>query len=643
MKRISALLIFLFFAGFGSTASNLHAEQVPSSIKSTDANTDEGWLLFSQGLLHENAYESSKDSTGREESLNKAIEFMEKSLAKSPDEAHPRIHAHLADCWFYKGDYSKAVDYGHKAVAGDPLYQPPYNRLYVTYLKLQNYPKAAGILEQYLKVNPDAVHFQLALGDLYMKNLNDNEKAEKIFLSALETCDRVSADDYYREQANVSLGYLSFRKNEVEKSIRYFEKAYGYNRNNDTVIYMLAHMNMYMYNIKAADTYALLFNSITTGNTSILSILGRIRYMRGDISCLGYLRDGSTARTGDGLISAALLLEMTGDQGEAETALMSILKWKPDCIEARMALASVLDKKGQAKEASSEYVNAGILAVNRNQYTVAGPLFRRAQELGDTRVELHYYLGRIEEEQGHYAGAVYHYGKLEPEKKDVELILHIGYLHGLRMDYKRAFAMFDKAIEIDPDNHRTWFFRGLGCMWTRDYPEAERYISQSVSKGGREENIFFYLAVVQEKQKKVKEAMSSLEQALQVDPDSARSMNYLGYLLADNSIRLDDSLHLITRALEIEPDNGAYLDSLGWVYYRKGEFNRALDPLLKAEKKLDETGMPDPVVYEHIGDTYIHLGDTDQAVRYWRKSLKMDDNGAVREKIRSSGADPSSE
>ncbi len=397
MKRISAVLILLCIAGFGGSPGDLRAEAVGSNTKDANIDSEEGWLLFSRGLFHENAYESSKDNVAREESLNKAVDLMEKALAKSPAEARARICAHLSDCWFYKGDYGRSVDYGKKAVEGEPSYQPPYNRLYMAYMKLQNYSKAADILEQYLKINPDAVHFQLALGDLYMKNLNDNEKAEKIFLSSLETCDRVSADDYYREQANMNLGYISFRKNEVEKSIRYFEKAYGYNRNSEAVIYMLAHLHMYQYNIRAAETYALLFNSITQGNTSVLSILGRVRYMRGDLSCLGYLRDGSTTRSGDGLVCAALLFEMTGDQDEAASALVSILKWKPDCIEARMGLASVLDKKGDSKNASSEYVNAGILAVNKNQFAVAGPLFRRARELGDERVELHYYLGRIEE------------------------------------------------------------------------------------------------------------------------------------------------------------------------------------------------------------------------------------------------------
>ena len=101
--------------------------------------------------------------------------------------------------------------------------------------------------------------------------------------------------------------------------------------------------------------------------------------------------------------------------------------------------------------------------------------------------------------------------------------------------------------------------------------------------------------------------LAQLEKAIQYNPKSARSYNYLGYLYADKNIKIDRSLILIKKALEIEPENGAYIDSLGWVYYRKGKYHIALENLLKAEMILDELETPDPIVYDHIGDTYEKL------------------------------------
>jgi len=89
----------------------------------------------------------------------------------------------------------------------------------------------------------------------------------------------------------------------------------------------------------------------------------------------------------------------------------------------------------------------------------------------------------------------------------------------------------------------------------------------------------------------------------------------------DRNMNLDEAGLMIKKALDIDPENGAYLDSLGWYYYRKGDFARALTELLHAA---DLINPPDPVVYEHIGDTYKSLGNTAMALTYWQKGLTLD-------------------
>jgi tetratricopeptide (TPR) repeat protein len=99
-------------------------------------------------------------------------------------------------------------------------------------------------------------------------------------------------------------------------------------------------------------------------------------------------------------------------------------------------------------------------------------------------------------------------------------------------------------------------------------------------------------------------------------------------------MNLEESYRLIQCALEIEPNNGAYLDSLGWVYYRKGNYKKALSQLLKAETELNREGSSDPVVFDHIGDTYKKTGNIKKAIDYWKKSLKIDNNKSILQKIR---------
>jgi len=138
---------------------------------------------------------------------------------------------------------------------------------------------------------------------------------------------------------------------------------------------------------------------------------------------------------------------------------------------------------------------------------------------------------------------------------------------------------------------------------------------------------------VLEKQSRLADTFEALKKSIKYNPKSAKAYNFLGYLYADNNMNLDESIELIKKALEFEPTNGAYLDSLGWAYYRKNQLDLALIKLLEAERELARENSPDPVVYDHIGDTYYGIGKIDKAIEYWDRSLKMKSDPAVEKKL----------
>jgi tetratricopeptide (TPR) repeat protein len=117
-------------------------------------------------------------------------------------------------------------------------------------------------------------------------------------------------------------------------------------------------------------------------------------------------------------------------------------------------------------------------------------------------------------------------------------------------------------------------------------------------------------------------ATDLLRKSIALDPDnSAETCNYLGFMWADHNMNLDEAETMIRRALQSEPNNTSYLDSLGWVEFRKGQYDRALDNLLRAAKTAERD---DPVVFEHIGDTYLKLNRTREALEAWQKALTLD-------------------
>jgi len=120
-----------------------------------------------------------------------------------------------------------------------------------------------------------------------------------------------------------------------------------------------------------------------------------------------------------------------------------------------------------------------------------------------------------------------------------------------------------------------------------------------------------------DREKHMDQAEQYFRQALDLDAENAMTLNYLGYMLADKGIRLPEALKLIRHAVEIEPMNGAYLDSLGWVYFKLGQYELAEDNLRQAVQR-DQT---DPTVHEHLGDLYEKTGRIRLAAAQWQLSL----------------------
>jgi len=130
--------------------------------------------------------------------------------------------------------------------------------------------------------------------------------------------------------------------------------------------------------------------------------------------------------------------------------------------------------------------------------------------------------------------------------------------------------------------------------------------------------VHFSRGAMYERTKKYDSAETEFRKVLDLNPDSASTLNYLGYMLADRGVKLEEASQMIKKALDQEPDNGAFLDSMGWVHYRLGNLGEAESMLIKAVEKTGE----DPTVHDHLGDVYFKLGKTKEAISQWQLSVK---------------------
>ena len=172
----------------------------------------------------------------------------------------------------------------------------------------------------------------------------------------------------------------------------------------------------------------------------------------------------------------------------------------------------------------------------------------------------------------------------------------------------------------DPELRQPLFFALLSSL----YQEQDKNIAamEVLNSGIRlypnNEQILFEHALLLGKTGKPLEALQSMEKVLQLHPGNPEALNFIGYTWADQNINLDKALTYIQQASAIKPDSGFIRDSLGWVYFRLGQKEKAREELLKALELEPE----DPDIHEHLGDVYLSLHMREQAILSYENALR---------------------
>ena len=187
-----------------------------------------------------------------------------------------------------------------------------------------------------------------------------------------------------------------------------------------------------------------------------------------------------------------------------------------------------------------------------------------------------------------------------------------------------------RAVTMAPDSLPPRLLLGRLCQTAERWPEAAAVWAEVRRRDPARPGVGLDLAYCKEQAGDVVGAEQAARDVLASEPGDPRAQNFLGYMLADHNLKLEEAETLIRKAVDQEPDNGAYVDSMGWVYFRLGRLEDARKEL---ERAVVLTG-GDAVVCEHLGDVYKQLKLNELAREQYKKSLAADrSNARVRTKL----------
>jgi len=217
-----------------------------------------------------------------------------------------------------------------------------------------------------------------------------------------------------------------------------------------------------------------------------------------------------------------------------------------------------------------------------------------------------------------------------------EAYLQLAVLQWAQNDFTKAASTLDSAQKRFPTSAWVRFYQAIQHRYEKDYEAALTCLDQTRAMAvGPEANVLdphYYLESLMTLnlagQKGRFEATA--HEGLAKFPDNADIMNELAFFWADANTRLNEADALSKRAVELAPDNGAIQDTRGWVLFQSDDAKDALPYLQRAAFLTNN----DPVVLQHLGDTYLKLGLRSEAIATWRHALEKDPrNGDLANRI----------
>src|ERR1700730_16413163 len=170
------------------------------------------------------------------------------------------------------------------------------------------------------------------------------------------------------------------------------------------------------------------------------------------------------------------------------------------------------------------------------------------------------------------------------DPKDIEAVMALGNIERGRKKFADCVTTYSQGIDALPEaNEKTnWIY-------------------------------YYYRGICEERSKQWSKAEADMRKALDLQPEQPHVLNYLGYSWIDQGINLDEGMKMIKRAVDQRPDDGYIVDSLGWAYYRIGNYEDAVKNLERAIDLKPE----DPTINDHLGDAYWRVGRTLEAKFQW--------------------------
>ncbi|MFT4111689.1 tetratricopeptide repeat protein [Silvibacterium sp.] len=656
--RIASLALATFALGSAAFAQ-APAQSGPASAtpatppaqNSADAGqqADRAQAYYHYMLAHE--YEELAMTTGRSEYATRAGE--EYKLALNNDPGSKFLNNGLAELYYRTGRIRDAISAAQDQIKKDPKNLEAHKLLGNIYLRTLSDGQQNSASDEILKLaideyntivqlEPNSVEDHLLLGQLY-SFAHDSVHAEQQF-------DAAKKIDPSSEETALSLARLYAEQGDTKRAISILNQVPPEDRTAKTEFLLGA---TYEHDKDTKDAIAAYQRAVDLDPDSLDAERALAKLLLADNQLTPALKAFQDVAAGDPSDPEALLRisEIQRRQGHYEDALATLKKAKalaPDSIEISFQEGLLDDTLGRFDEAiaifekltaDSEHTSGqysepeknnhalflerlAIIYGEANQTEKAAATWQKLADLGTAFSDQAYESEVDAYRDGHEYDKATQVARdavaKDPSNRARKLMLATQLADNGKAD--EGITLAKSLLSKQPSDLEV--YRALATIYTRlrkwkDAAQAIDEAEQLSTKPDDKLYVHFLRGVLYERQKQFAPAEAEFRQVLVIDPKNSMTLNYLGYMLADHDMKLDEALSMIQKAVELDPQNYAYLDSLGWAYFKLGKYNQAEDDLRRAVSR----NATDATVHDHLGELYEKTGRLKLAASQWEESL----------------------
>ena len=286
------------------------------------------------------------------------------------------------------------------------------------------------------------------------------------------------------------------------------------------------------------------------------------------------------------------------------------------------------------KDSSDWQTNAflGEIVLDENNDSLAITYFKNAAQLAPWNSQIWNRLGILLFESQMFEEAVLEMkNAIQKFPDDFVDNLILGLSLSQQKDIEGASRALEHAVRLNPNDLTALHAYGFTLNQLKRNDAALIYLDKALSLDPENIQVIGTMGMIYDSMEKYEISDSLYERALKIDSANVLISNNYAYSLSERSLKLDRALELAEFAVKEEPKNSSYLDTIGWVYFKLGNYDKAIKFIKKAISK-DEANA---TLFDHLADVYAQMSNKDKAVELYKKALDLDptiDN--VKEKLK---------